>query len=44
MATYASVVGLSNRDLKEIQAFLVTLRDNGKHNAIPPIYREYDPT
>ena len=41
---YTSIIGNANNDLKNIQAILVTLRDNGKHSAIPPTFREYEPT
>jgi len=37
MSNYNSIVGSANNDLKEIQAILVALRENGKHGAIPPI-------
>ena len=41
---YTSIIGNANNDLKNIQAILVTLRDNGKHSTIPPTFREYEPT
>ena len=31
-------------DLKNIQAILVRLRENGKQSAFPPAYWEYEPT
>eukprot|EP00435_Cladocopium_sp_Y103_P064060 s913_g25.t1 len=37
-----AIIGSANVDLKNIQAILSTLRDNGKGSVIPPAFEEYD--
>ena len=44
MSNYLPVIGSAQHDLNDISSILITLRNNGKHGAIPTMYREYDPT
>ena len=44
MSNYSQIIGSAQNDLNDIRSILVTLRDNGKHGAIPAMYKEYDPT
>ena len=44
MSNYSQVIGSAQHDLNDISSILITLRNNGKHGAIPTMYREYDPT
>ena len=44
MSNYSPVIGSAQHDLSDISSILITLRNNGKHGAIPTMYREYDPT
>ena len=44
MSNYTQIIGSAQHDLNDICSILITLRDNGKHGAIPAMYKEYDPT
>ena len=44
MSNYSQIIGSAQHDLNDISSILITLRNNGKHGAIPTMYREYDPT
>ena len=44
MSNYSQIIGSAQHDLNDINSILITLRDNGKHGAIPAMYKEYDPT
>ena len=44
MSNYSQIIGSAQNDLNDIRSILITLRDNGKHGAIPAMYKEYDPT
>ena len=44
MSNYSPIIGSAQHDLNDINSILITLRDNGKHGAIPAMYKEYDPT
>ena len=44
MSNYSPIIGSAQHDLNDINSVLITVRDNGKHGAIPAMYKEYDPT
>ena len=44
MSNYSQIIASAQHDLNDINSILITLQDNGKHGAIPAMYKEYDPT